>query len=138
VAGLEDQGKKMVEDEREFDRLARRKSEVQLRGGKRPTGHKDMVRTRRKIGENGVGRLIYNGREIGVEDWGMDLDVGWRIGIRFAERLNQDSDRSKRAGLRGDANGSDSAENENENQCTRRANHDETLPEFAAKAVTER
>ena len=28
VAGLEDQGKKMVEDEREFGRLARRKSEV--------------------------------------------------------------------------------------------------------------
>ena len=97
----------MVEDEREFDRLARRKSEVQLRGGTRRTRHKDIVRTRREIGENGVRRLIYNGREIGVEDWGMDLDLGGRIGIGFAKRLNQDSNRSERAGLRGDANGSD-------------------------------
>jgi hypothetical protein len=116
VEGLEDQRKNMVEDEREFDRLARSKSEVQMRGRKRRTGHKDMVRTRRKIGENGVGRLIYNGREIGVEDRGMDLDLGWRIGIGFAKRLNQDRDGSKRAGLRGDANGTEpSAENESEN-----------------------
>jgi hypothetical protein len=116
VAGLEDQGKKTIEDEREFDRLAGRKSEVQLRGGKRRIGHKDLVRTRRKIGENGVGRLIYNGREIGVEDWGMDLDLGWRIGIGFAKRLYQDSDGSKRAGLRGDRNGSErSTKNKDKN-----------------------
>ena len=64
---LESQRKKMVENKREFNRLARGKIEVQLRRRKRPTGHKDMVRTRRKIGENGVGRLIYNDREIGAE-----------------------------------------------------------------------
>ena len=108
-----------------------------MRGGKPCTGHKDMVRTGRKIRENGVGRFIYNGRKIGVEDRGMDLDLGWRIGVGFAKRLNQDSDGSKRAGLRGDANGSDSAESENKNQCARCANHDEPLPESAAKAVTE-
>jgi hypothetical protein len=114
VAGLEDRGKNMVEDEREFDRLAWRKSEVQVRGGKRRTGHKDVVRTRRKIGENDAGRLIDNGRDLGVENRGINLDLGWRIGMGFAKRLNQDSDRSKRAGLRGDANGSErSAENEN-------------------------
>jgi hypothetical protein len=39
--------------------------------------------------------------------------------------------------LRGDAQGSDSAENENKNQYARCANHDEPLPESAAKAVTE-
>ena len=67
----------------------------------------------------------------------MDLDLGWRIGVGFAKRLNQDSDGSKSAGLRGDAQGSDSAENENKNQYARCANHDEPLPESAAKAVTE-
>ena len=64
----------------------------------------------------------------------MDLDLGWRIGVGFAKRLNQDSDGSKSAGLRGDAQGSDSAENENKNQYARCANHDEPLPESAAKS----
>ena len=112
---LERQRKKMVENEREFNRLARGKIEVQLRGRKRPTGHKDMVRTRRKIGKNGVGRLIYNGREIGAEDRGMDLDRSWKIGLGFAKRPIQDSDGTKRATLRGYANwGERSAENEGE------------------------
>lgn len=116
MSGLEDQGKNMVEDEREFDRLARRKSEVQMRRGKRRTGHKDMVRTRRKIGENGTGRLIDNGGDLGVEERGMDLDRGWKIGLEFAKRLNQDSDGSRRAGLPCNMNGSErSAQNKDEN-----------------------
>ena len=45
----------------------------------------------------------------------MDLDRSWKIGLGFAKRPNQDSDGSKRAGLRGCANwGERSAENEGE------------------------
>ncbi len=106
----------MVEDEREFDRLARRKSEVQVRRGKRSTGHKDLVSTRRKIGENGAKRLIDNGGDLGVEERGMDLDRCWKIGFGFAKRLHLDSDGSRRAGLPCRANGSErSAENKDEN-----------------------
>lgn len=87
-----------------------------MRGRERRTGHKNMVKTRRKIGENGGGRFIHNGREIGVEDRGMDLDLGGRIGIGFAKGLDQNGDGSKRAGLRGNPNGTESsAENESEN-----------------------
>jgi len=116
VSGLEDQGKNMVEDEQEFDRLARRKDQVHVRGGKRRTGHKDLVWTGRKIGENGTGRLIDNGGDLGVEERGMDLDRGWKIGVEFAKRLNQNSDGSRRAGLPCNTNGSErSAENKDEN-----------------------
>jgi hypothetical protein len=46
------------------------------------------------------------------------LSLGWRIGVGLAKRVNQDSDGSNRAGLCGDANGSERSA-ENENECTR-------------------
>jgi len=128
----------MVEDERQLNRLAPRKSKVQVSGGKPCTEHKNMIRTGRKIGEHRAGRFIDNSGDLGIEERGMDLDRGRKIRLGFAKRLHHDSDGSRRTRLPSRADVSEgSSKNKEENYSTRRTNHNKNLPFRTCRGLPE-